>query len=145
MANEISVRASLSIRAGSLDYASRPSSFRADLVSATPKGPTPGAITVAVTHTIIDLSELGTPGMAWLQNLDETNAVLVGVCVGLAGDFVPVVEILPGECYPLRLSRFLGQALDAGTGSGTADVATVYLAMKALAAPCVVRVEVFER
>lgn len=145
MANEITVQASLSVRSGSLDYRSRPSTFRADVVSATPKGPTPGAITVAVTHTNVDLSQLGTPGMVWLQNLDAVHYVEVGVYLSWLGLFVPVIELGPGEAYPLRLSRFLGQDLVAGTGTGTADTRVVSLSMKAVGAPCVVRVEAFER
>lgn len=147
MAREITVRSSLSIRvpAVAFDYRSAPTQFVADLVTATPKGPTPGAITVGTSHTVIDLSQLTTPGMAWLQNQDDENFVEVGVYLSWLSLFIPVLELLPGETYPVRLARFLGEDLDPTTGTGTADSHVPQLAMKAVGGACIVRVDVFER
>ena len=76
-----------------------------------------------------------------LRNLDLTNYVEWGLYDG--AEFTPIGEILPGEFYVLRLSRFLGS--DISTGSGTATTGSGnQLMIKAVTAPCNVVVEAFE-
>lgn len=101
MANEATVRASLSVKKGNIDYASRPGSFQAD-VSGT-NGPTPGAMAVATAGTDVDLTELTTPGLVRLKNLDATNFFEYGIWDGAT--FHELGEVQPGEEYVLRLSR----------------------------------------
>lgn len=137
MSNEARVTGSLRIRKGNTDYQSRPTAFAADVAGT--KGPSPGTITITTTGTDINLSQVGLPGLCYIQNLDETNYVVVGVYDGTS--FFPLLELLPGEGYPLRLYRYIGTEF---IGTGTpADVNT--LRIKAFVAPCLVKVECFER
>lgn len=138
MANEANIRTSLQIRKGNVVYQSQPTGFAAD-ITGTAKGPTPGAISVAVTGTNVDLSQLTTPGLCRIQNLDETNYITVGIYDGVS--FFPLMELLPDESFVIRLFRFIG---DEYVGTGTpADVN--YLRIKADTAACVALVEAFEK
>lgn len=114
MSNEATVRSSLRIRSGKKDYRSYPESFRADVSELT--GPTPGEILVTTIGRDVDLTELETPGLCRIQNLDDTEYVLVGIDDGAS--FFPLMEILPGESYVIRLYRQLGYEFT-GTGTGT--------------------------
>lgn len=103
MANEVNMTVIMNVRNGHIDYTNQPTGFEADQDTA--GGPTPGYITATTTGTTVDLSELTTAAMCMIQNVDPTNFVEVGVYSG--GTFYPLAEILPGEMYPLRLSRNL--------------------------------------
>jgi len=141
MANEIRVQSSLTILAGNIDYSSRPTAFIATMTGR--KGPVPGAITVAILGTDVDLSGLTTPGVCRLMNLDTTNYVEVGVWDNDGDEFFPLFELLPGESYVVRLSRMLGWEYgDVGTGTTGGKVNT--LRLRANTTPCVVVVEAFE-
>ena len=142
MADEVSIRNSLQISDSPLDYRSQPTQFLGDIVAANPKGPCPGAITVAVAGTDVDFSELTTPGYCRLQNLDDTNFVTYGIWDPEGGVFYPLGEILAGETYVLRLSRDL--AWEYGTGTGTSGAETNTLRFKADTASLVVLIEAFE-
>jgi hypothetical protein len=143
MSNEITVRASLAVRNGSLNYpSSQPTTFLSDQIN--PGGPTPGQILADLDGTVVDLSQLTEPGVCRLMNLDPINYVIYGVFDATAGTFTPVGEILPTESYVIRLYRELGARL--GTGTGTAPIATgLHLYVKAVGAPCQVLVEAFQR
>lgn len=146
MANEARVQSGLYIRKTSgalilLEYQSRPSAFLAD-VSGT-KGPSPGAIRVPIAGVDISFPELTTPGLCWLHNLDATNYVEVGIYVPATLTFFPLLELMPGECYTVRLSRNL---LEQYAGSGTGTTGSINkLRLKANTAPCNVRVDAFEK
>ena len=140
MANEARVNCSLQIRTGNLTYTSQPTGFQADVAGV--KGPSPGAVTVSTAGTDIDLSELPTPGLATLQNLDEDNYVTYGSYDPETTKFYPLGELLPGEIFPIRLSRLLGW--EQGTGTGTDGPETNRLRFYANAAECVVVVNAFE-
>lgn len=140
MANEATIRTSLIIKSGELDYGSKPTAFNADVAGS--KGPSPGAITVATTGTDVDLSELSSPSLCRLMNLDGTNYVTVGVWDPENSLFFPSLELLPGETYIVRLSRFL--QWEFGTGTGTSGSETNTLRMYADTAACDVLVEAFE-
>src|SRR5689334_13548893 len=115
MAGEITVRDSLQISDGKLEYQSKPTSFNADREN--DGGPTPGAIHVTTNYgQKIDLSQLNVPGMCWLQNLDDTLWVEFGIHNGLY--FYPLLELGPGEFDRLRLSRHLNRT-ESITGTGT--------------------------
>lgn len=135
MADEIRMQIGLSIKKGNLLYAIPSMAFTADIETDDPKGPVPGAITVTTTGTDVDFSELVNPAVCKITNLDDTNFVSYGVYDGASFHFLG--EILPGETYVLRLSRYLG-----GTDPGTSGDNT--LRFKANTASCIVQVEAFE-
>lgn len=140
MSNEAQIRCSLSIRTGSIHYASQPTAFTADVAGR--KGPAPGAFTVSTAGTDADLSELTAPGLCRIQNLDATNYVTFGIWEPDASLFYPLGELLPGETYVLRLSRDLGEQYTSVTGTG---VANNKLRFKADTASVVVLLEAFSR
>lgn len=144
MSNEASVQSGLTIRKGNLDYQSRPTTFRAD-VSAV-GGPTPGMLLVTTAGVNVDLSQLSSPGLYRIQNLDPTNYIEYGPFDATAAvhEFIPLNEALPGESYVGRLSRFLGSEF--GTASGTAATGSgTVLRIKAVGGTCAVLLEAFER
>ena len=138
MSDEATIRASLQITNGNLNYRSYPTDFYADVTGK--KGPVPGAVTVPVLGTDINFSELTTPAWCRIANLDETNYVTVGI-LDPDGDFYPLLEILPGEFQVVRLSRFLSQSW--GVGTATSDTGCT-LHLRADTAPCIALVEAFE-
>lgn len=121
MADEITIRTSLLIRKNSLHYQSNPQTFRASMTGY--DGPTPGAVTVPTTGVNIDLSQLTTPGICWIQNLGRADGVVdaeayVTLGVDDASQFHPFIELLAGEFYAIRLSRNFGEEHSEG-GTGT--------------------------
>lgn len=142
MANEITVRASLQIRKGNLDFQSKPTQFRATMTGL--DGPTPGTITCAVAPgTDVNLTELGTPGMCFIQNLDATNYVTVGIRDPETNFFYPMMELLPGEFTVFRLSRSVEEQF--ATGTGTVAAATNRIRIIANTAACNVLICAFEK
>lgn len=138
MANEATISVGLQVVKGNLNYLSQPQSFQANIE--TGKGPSPGAITASIEGTIVDLSQLARPGLCWIGNLDDTNFVTIAVYDG--ANWFPLLELLPGEFYPLRLSRYLNEEF-VGTGTGTSSDAN-QLMIIADTADCVVRVDAFD-
>lgn len=129
MANEAKMTCSLSINKGNLNYQSRPGQFQADV--AIGKGPTPGAFTVTSSGTDADLSELDTPGLYRMQNLDDVESIEWGIWDGAS--FVGVGLLLPGETFIGRLSA----EFSIGTTSNV-------LRFFSSGDPCDVLLEVFE-
>lgn len=96
------------------------------------KGPLPGSVLVPLTGIDIDLSQLTTPGICWFHHQgpsDETDPgsdpkiyyVDVGIKDSVTGIFYPMLELWPGDQFPLRLSRNLAESYNAtGTGTGPA-------------------------
>lgn len=150
MADEIRITSSLSIRKDNLVYQSQPQSMVIDMVG-DPKGPSPGAIAISPTGTDVDLSEIDNPGMCWIQNLDQDEAdggsgnyITFGIWDPELSRFYPIGELLPGEFYVLRLSRFIQE--EVGTGTGTVGgPASNRLRLYSNASAINARVEVFER
>ena len=140
MANEATVSCSLSVRKGNIQYQSNPRTFSATVTGT--KGPSPGAITAPTAGVAVDLSELVQPSLCRIQNLDDTNFVEVGIRDTEADLFFPLMELLPGESYVIRLTRNIGEEYT-GFGTGT-SAATNTLWIKADTAACVVLVEAFE-
>ncbi len=121
MSSEAKITSSLVINggnAGFLNYQSLPATFTADCTVAVAAGSTPGSVLCTVLGTLIDLTELTNPGgLCRLQNLDSTNYIEIGLHDAVTGEFYPVLELLPGESFIVRLARFLGED-QIGTGSG---------------------------
>lgn len=141
MSNEVTVRVSLQIRKGELDYRSYPTQFQAD--ASVGEGPTPGLVLATTAGVSVDLTELSTPGFCWMQNLDATNYVTYGIWDPENSTFFPIGELLPGEFVMLRLARDIEE--EYGTGTGTTGANTNRLRLKADTASCHVRVEAFEK
>jgi hypothetical protein len=141
MANEARLSVGLQISADNLRYQSQPTAFAADVTGR--KGPTPGAITAPVGGKAVDLGELITPGLCRLMNVDSTNYVEVGIWDPGTDVFYPLVELLPGESFVIRLSRNIQEEY-VGTGTGTTGPGN-RLFVKANFADCVVLVEAFEK
>ncbi len=140
MADEAQVRCSLQIIEGNLKYISQPTTYLAD-VAVGARGPTPGLISATLLGTDVDLSELTTPGLCRIQNLDSTNFVEVGIWDGVS--FFPLIDILAGKFTVVTLAAALGEEFGTGTGTITADINTMRI--KADTAACDVIVEAFDR
>ena len=140
MSNEAQIRSSLSIVSDNLTYRSQPTAYNADVAGS--KGPVPGAIAVSTVGTDVDFSELTTPALCKIQNLDDTNFVEYGIWDPEGSTFYPLGELLPGEFSVLRLSRNLQQEF--GTGTGTTGADTNRLRFRADTATLQVSVEAFE-
>jgi len=140
MADEIQITSNLVINQSNLKYRSATNAYRADMAGA--KGPSPGAITATVDGTEVDFSELTTPGICEIINIDETNYVEYGIWDAGASIFYPLGELLPGESYIIRLSKNIQEEY-AGTGTGT-SASDNKLMFKANTASVVVVVNAFE-
>ncbi len=127
MANEITIRSTLEITKGSLQYVNRPGFFQADFDGTI--GPAPGALLISTGGTNILLTQLTIPGLCVIKNYDATNFVQVGIDDAVT--FFPLMDILPGESYVIRLAN------DVDTSNN--------LHMKADTAACEVSVEAFEK
>jgi hypothetical protein len=128
--------------AGILNYRSYPTAFIADVALAI--GPTPGALLVSTVGTDVSFAQLTTPGLCKLTNQDATNFVEYGIHDPVTNKFYFLGELLPGEFYILRLSRWLGrEETEPGVGTGTSLGSANKLCMRSNHAPCVVLVEAF--
>jgi hypothetical protein len=139
MADEIQIHVELTVDKGNLNWRSNPNRFNIDYASS--KAPSPGGFEVPTTGKRVDLGALSSFGVAWIHNLDDTNFVTVGVYDG--SRFHPVLEVGPGEFYPVKLSRYLTQEF-IGTGTGTNADVNQFM-MIADTAACYVEVYAFER
>jgi len=137
MAREATVQTQLRVRIGNINYVSNPSNFQATVTGI--NGPCPGAFAATLEGTDVNFSELTQPGLGIIKNIDSTNFVTVGIWDGV--DFFPLMELLPGEFFPIRFSRYLTQEFMTGTGT-TGGGNTVRI--KADTAPAKVVVEAFE-
>lgn len=141
MANEASFNTSLAIEKDNLHYR-QSANFQADVSAA--KGPTPGIVLAVDTWAQVDLSLLTTPGLCFLANLSEDYTVVIGLRDTASGEYYPLLDLLPGEAYPVRLSQFIGQELESTAGTGTAGSGCT-LALKGVGGSAYVRVEAFEK
>ena len=116
MSKEFTVSNSLAVKNGNLVY-SVSTSFRPNQTTA--NGPSPGAVSVTTSGVDIPLAQLATPGLARIKNLNATNYVTIGLWDSTT--FFPLLELLPGEEYVMRLSR---AALTGQTIRAVAHVAT---------------------
>lgn len=135
----IRARVSCSLQIDNTDtdqhYSSRPTAFNATVEDGS--GPTPGLVNVPVSGVDIDLSAITNPGgLVRIQNLSTTNYVEVGSWDGAI--FRPLFELLPGEFFPWRLSRNLGNIYGTGTGTSGTDATTLRLNANTSMVPCLV-------
>jgi hypothetical protein len=123
MSGEIRVMSSLQVVKNGMTYRSQPTTFGASMNSAF-NGPTPGALTVTSSGVKVDLSQLtAMGGVCRIMNygsidpdFTSTAFVTVGIMTD-TGAFVPIIELLSGETYVLRLSRHLQTGGTSGTGT----------------------------
>lgn len=142
MANEATVMSALRIVKDEVQYQSLPQSYNADV--SVGRGPTPGLVLATVGGTLVDLSLLTQPGLCWIQNIDSTNWVELGMLDPVTQKFYPMIELLPGEFTTVRLARNIQEEYDTGTGTGTTGVGVNRLMVRANAQSCRVRIECFE-
>ena len=150
MANEVTVRTTLQVITGSIEYISRPQQFTADMTGE--KGPGPGVVEISIAGTIIDLSEFTTPAFCRIQNIgrvdggtaDANTYVEYGVMDPETSIFYPLGEMLIGESYIIRLSRNIFEEYNTGTGTGTVGPTTNTVFMRASPANQNAVVEAFE-
>lgn len=139
MTLEATVVSQLTIAKNHLQIKSFPASFRATVDGN--KGPSPGAITATTDGTLVDLSQLTTPGLYVIHNRDTVNYVEIGIWDGI--DFFPMDEVQAGEHYVKRFSRNLSEAYS-GTSPGTDPAGTTRVMIKANTADCEVSLEAYE-
>lgn len=139
MADEGTIRNSLLIYQDELKI-TRSDSFTVDVVGS--KGPVPGAFTCTTMGTDVDFSELTTPALCRFKNLDSDSYVEYGIWDPETATFFPLGELLPGEAYNIRLSRYL--EAEYGTAAGTATTTTNRLRFRAPTGTIDVVVEAFE-
>jgi len=126
MSSEATISSSLTITVGNYRYQSLPGSFAADVSAAGAAGPTPGSVLASLTGTTVSLANITNKGgLCRIQNTDLTNFIEVGVYDTSLTEFIPILELLPGESFIMRLSRFIGQHAGAGTGTTGSDVSLV--------------------
>jgi hypothetical protein len=142
VANEITVQSSLRINKGKLSYQSLPQSFQASLTAT--NGPSPGVITASTIGTDVSFTQLVQPGMCRIMNLDLINFITVGIYDTQVNEFYPLMELLPGESYVFRISRWLGREMS-GAVAGTGTVGpTTRIRVKANLLSCYTLVEAFD-
>jgi hypothetical protein len=131
MADEARISAGLNVRkvvngVTLLEYQSRPAAFTADVAGT--KGPVPGAIAISRFGTDINLGELVNPGLCRIMNLDDENAMRVGIYNTDQAEFYPFLKLLPGESFVIRLDPDVNEEY-AGTGTGTTGEANTLRAI----------------
>ena len=142
MASEATINTSLQITKGSLQYRSNPTAFRADVSGS--GGPTPGTITATNAGTDVSLTQLTTPGLCRIQNLSTDYEVEVGVWNADQSEFYPLLALLPGETFVIRLSTSLNKEYEA-TGTGTSSELNTLRIKVLTGATAQVLVEAFDR
>jgi hypothetical protein len=159
LSDEAQVRVSLQIKIGETDYRSNPTVFKADVGAI--GGPAPGTVKATTSGTQIDFTGgtggggvVGNPSLCHLRNLGPSDGsaavgsdtVDVGIYDPETLKFFPIIELLTGESYIVRLSRNLSEELGTGTGTGTVGPDTNTLMLKAQGSnELLVAVEAFER
>lgn len=157
MANEITLATSLSImkvdgNGNVLLRKNYSTSFQNNMSGN--QGPYPGSLTVSTSGKLVYLTaEIVTAGWCWLANqgrADGANHTDEYVEIGIfdpqstaPGVFYPLLELSPGEGFPVKLSRNL-QEQYAGSGTGTTTPEN-YLYLKAYRASQIVNIEAFSK
>jgi len=120
MANEGSLSYQLNLKKGNLSYSNR-KSFRFTVTGTL--GPLPGGLTIPKTGRIVDFQGfIVEPGACEVANFDETYSFEVGIYDLQTNVFYPLMEVGPGESYPLTLSRnLLEQYNDTGTATSAPE------------------------
>ena len=129
MADEITCTSNLNVRSGTSQiYQSQGGSFRADM--GTVKGPSPGALSVPKAGRNVYFNELTQPGIAFIKaHPDNEGYIQVGIFDPQSLVSYFLLELLPGEAYPIRFNRNLQEQFS-GSGTGTTGPEN-YLRLKA--------------
>jgi len=90
----------------------------------------------------VDFSQLTTPGLCRVMNQDATNYYEIGIWDPDNSKFFPMLEVLPGESFVVRLARSLQEEFQ--TGTGTTGEAVNRLRVKANGASVEALIEAFE-
>jgi hypothetical protein len=124
MANEGTLRLSLSIRGGNVDERTSPTVCRFDVEN--PRPPSPGLVVAPTTGADVDLSALDVPGPCWMHNTSEDYPVEYGIHDGTK--FHPLGYVLPGMICFHYFSPNFGQEpnVPTGTASGTDTVVNTF-------------------
>jgi len=142
MAREITINCQLRVSKGNLQWPGLGiTTFQPTLYGSI--GPIPGAFTVSLGGTDINLSNLNTlGGVGQIINYDTVNTVTYGIKDGTTQKFYPLHDVLPGESYVFRISQYLHEIYPtSGTGSSV-PLDTWHI--KAHVAPCEVFIGVFD-
>ncbi len=139
MANEARVQSGFTLTKGNLTRRGQTAVFGVDVDGT--KGPSPGAVTVSTSGTDVSFSQLSTPGLCQLTNLDSSNYFEYGIYEPGTSTFYPLGEVGPGESYVIKLSRNL---LEEYVGTGT-SAATNTFRLKANGSSLDAVVEAYEK
>lgn len=117
MPNTLQVRIGFNVRAGNVQFDGLPASFTVAMTGA--NGPTPGAVSVATTGTDIDLSQLTTPGWAFLGNIGGVGEaeVVWGIWDPELSTFETVGYLKPGQFQNHQFPPEFGWEFGVGTGT----------------------------
>ena len=117
MANEITITINFTALKGNFDFSVQRSQ---QIDMATGSGGIPGTQNVGTTHEALVVTDIATLGWAFIQNLDATNFVQIGVDV--AATFYPVMRLKPGEATVVRLEPTATIYLEADTAACLVDI-----------------------
>lgn len=119
MANEITMTSSLRVLNGNQNYAPPQTSKKYD--QSTAGGPVPGTLSIGTAGEDITFTDLSTPAVVRMKNLDATNFVEYGIWDG--STFHELGELLPGQETVLRFSRNMtGFRMKADTGACRVEI-----------------------
>lgn len=130
----------MTINKSNLSY-SRSRGFSANMSGT--NGPSPALIQATTAGADVDLSKLTQPGVCWIANLDASKSIVIGIHDPSTFEFYPMLEALPGEAYPVRLYRYLGEE-QSTTGTGTIGSGST-LRIKGVGGTVPCLVEAFDR
>lgn len=118
MADEITMTASLSIRQSATGLNQTFSRNTSLDLTASPPNMSPGIVEIGTTHEAISFGDVAAAGgVAWVQNLDDTNFVSIGRDV--AASFYGTIRIPPLTGYPIVVDN---TALYAKADTAACDV-----------------------
>lgn len=102
MAGEITVNTTLKVAKGSINF-QQSTVQSVTLAAAKPSGSGfTQTIPTTAAGTAISLGGVAANGWGWIQNVDATNFIEIGVQV--AGVFYPTLKLLAGESIAVRVS-----------------------------------------
>lgn len=144
MANEITIRAGMSVRGGNVSYPFS-ASYRADMTGR--KAPSPGGFDASPSGTDVVLTELTQPHWAWIENVEPAGGSRTewGIWDPETSRFYPVWELEPGEKFLIPFARALQWEYGTGTGTTSTSPTNTLRVYSKGAAAANVAVYAFER
>lgn len=144
--SDIQLRQTIQINKGNLRYFPRSEAILADFETDEPQGETPGGILIPEDGMDIDFAEITNfGGIIHFKNREAAGGpyFTYGKYDPSVSKFHPVHDVLPGEEYVARLSRWL-LAEFAGTGTGSSGSNSTFY-VKAFGGPCRAYIGAFDR